>query len=152
LENNAVSDTRDLTRAMKLSKLQWVDLSFNNDNPYDQTRMYCDIRIVFFEKRRYWMSILALCCAREAPTVFKRFYEEYALLQLQERAKKQQEGMKRRSTPSPRNMIRDARINPAIRKSSLCFLCLLPKDLIKLVAEMAYPWPRTEKMMLGFVY
>ena len=151
-----MSDTRDLTRAMKLSKLQWVDLSFNNDNPYDQTRMYCDIRVVFFEKRRYWMSILALCSARGAPSVLKRFYEDCAQLQLEEEARKQNDvgGLIRRAAHTPVALaVRDAtRIRPAIKRSNICYLCLLPKDLIKMIAAMVYPWPRTEKMLIGFVY
>ena len=113
---------------MKLSRLQWVDLSFNNDNPYDQTRMFCDIRLVFFEKRRYWMAILALCSARDAPSIIRRYNEQ----------------LDRQSSTGT--------VPKSTGNKNLCHLCMLPKDLIKLVATMAYPWPRTEKMMLGFIH
>jgi len=149
LETNLISDTRDLTRAMKISKLQWVDLSFNMDNPYDQTRMFCEIRVLFFEKKRYWMSILAMCCAREAPTVYRRFLETYAAQNAYEEkgslvrvgGNKSKGCTERKVVPGSKSM-----------RPNMCYLCILPKDLIKLVAAMTYPWPRTEKMLSGFVY
>jgi len=144
LESNLVSDTRDLTRAMKLSKLQWVDLSLNVDNPYEQTKMFCDIRLIFFEKRRFWSSILAMCCARDVPSNYAKFLEQYSNMNKPEAP--------RADSGRVHLLGESAKIIPYKCKPQLCYLCLLPKDLIKMIADIIYPWQRTEKMLAGFVY
>lgn len=110
LETNQITDTRDLTRAMKMSPLQWVDLSFNCENPYDQERIYSDIRAVFFEKRQYWRLIVTLCAIHDLPELCKRVHSQ-----------------------------RDKR----------CFLHMLPKDLIRALAMMVYPWPKVTDTKLA---
>lgn len=251
-----INDTRDLTRSMKLSKLQWIDVSFNNDNPYEQTKMFCDIRLVFFEKRKYWRSMLALCSAREAPSVYmkflhrmaleelskKKYQEEFALVESRYQQSREDVLLRRYReghevdpdnedealfnnendgtttlsgvevpldgspslTPnvklnthgslSRRFLTSSSKVMsaPAIMTQSLtsayrgtgnkpdschgnkkndksgvgflksprsntgkndvCWLCLLPKDLIRLVAAAAYPWPKSDKAVLGFIY
>jgi hypothetical protein len=114
LETNQVTDTRDLTRAMKMSRLQWVDLSFNSDNPYDQERIFSDVRHVFFAKRQYWRLLITLCSLHDIPGLAARGHQQG------------KSGGKK------------------------CHLQMLPKELIRMLAEMVYPWPKNEKMMLGF--
>jgi len=100
-----ITDTRDITKAMKLSSLQWVDLSFNSDNPYDQERICEDVRQVFYEKRQYWKLVLSLCALYDVPALCRR--------------------------TELRNKQRKAK----------CHLLILPKDLIRHLASLLYPWP-----------
>jgi len=67
LESNEITDSRELVRAMKLSQLQWIDLIFNHENPFENERSFYEFREVFFQKRQYWQLILALCSAHDVP-------------------------------------------------------------------------------------
>lgn len=148
LETNYITDTRDLVKAMKLSNLHWIDISFNTESVFEQEKMLQEVRQVFFEKRQYWDVLTLLCAVHDLPST-KQCYSPYS---------------KRQAIPAIRSFPRSLSFalgsaivglpegfNFPSHQLTECYFRMLPKDLIRLLAKMMYPWARSEKILASFI-
>lgn len=87
--NSSITDGSDLYKAMRMSRLQWVDLAT------ESSRLIC--REIFFTKRHYWDILLTLCSALDVPRL-------------------------------------------GIYTAKKCPFATIPKDLLRTLASMLYPW------------